>query len=192
MLNKKPFARSSQPCRWKNNVLSLLNPDSTLIETSVTLALKDFNPMKTQFWKPWLRRGDALCDAFGTSKEWFRGWSLDCTQMCMSPSLWGQGCQDRRNYGAEQQSSFLLWGENHNKSSHGKEMDTGPSQYSRTDSYHNLNRPDKVTIFRLRTGHNRLRSHLFNKSRIRQTCVHVTLYPWQLPIFFKTTLSMQI
>ena len=36
------------------------------------------------------------------------------------------------------------------------------------DSYHNLNRPDQVTIFRLRTGHNRLRPHLFKKLRIGQ------------------------
>ena len=34
---------------------------------------------------------------------------------------------------------------------------------TRTDNYHNLSRPDQVTTSRLRTGHGRLRSHLFNK-----------------------------
>ena len=34
-------------------------------------------------------------------------------------------------------------------------------QYKRTEYDHNLTRPDKLTIFRLRTGHTRLRSYIF-------------------------------
>ena len=51
----------------------------------------------------------------------------------------------------------------------GKKWIQDHPQYSRTDSYHNLNRPDQATTFRLRAGHNRLRSHLFNEFRIGQT-----------------------
>ena len=33
--------------------------------------------------------------------------------------------------------------------------------YNITDDYYKVKRPDKVIIFRLGTGHNRLRSYLF-------------------------------
>ena len=35
--------------------------------------------------------------------------------------------------------------------------------YSRQDQYHLLTRPEQVTIFRVRTGHNRLRQHMHSK-----------------------------
>ena len=41
--------------------------------------------------------------------------------------------------------------------------------YNKTDGYYNLRRTDQVTILRLRTGLNRLRSHLYNKMNIGQT-----------------------
>ena len=41
--------------------------------------------------------------------------------------------------------------------------------YNKTDDFYKLIRIDKVTIFRLRTGHNRLRFHLYNKMMIGQT-----------------------
>ena len=40
------------------------------------------------------------------------------------------------------------------------------TKFDKADPYHRLNRKEQVTIFRLRTGHNRLRSHLYNKFKI--------------------------
>ena len=37
------------------------------------------------------------------------------------------------------------------------------------DAWHSLNRQDQVTIFRLRTGHTRLRSHMFHKFKVGDT-----------------------
>ena len=42
-------------------------------------------------------------------------------------------------------------------------------QFNKNDPYYLLNRPDQVIIFRLRTGHNRLKHHLFNKLKIGDT-----------------------
>jgi ribonuclease HI len=42
-------------------------------------------------------------------------------------------------------------------------------QHSRTDAYYQLTRWEQVTLFRLRTGHNRLNHHLYQKLRIGQT-----------------------
>ena len=39
----------------------------------------------------------------------------------------------------------------------------------KTDSYHRLNRGEQVTIFRLRTGHNRLKQHMHNKLKIGES-----------------------
>ena len=41
--------------------------------------------------------------------------------------------------------------------------------YKQSNSYYSLNRADQVILFRLRTGHNRLRAHLFTKLRIGET-----------------------
>ena len=41
--------------------------------------------------------------------------------------------------------------------------------YSRHDQYHLLTRPEQVTIFRLRTGHNRLRQHMHSKFKAENT-----------------------
>nr|KAG5713187.1 hypothetical protein BaRGS_007714 [Batillaria attramentaria] len=38
-----------------------------------------------------------------------------------------------------------------------------------SDSYHKLNRPDQVILFRLRTGHNRLNAHMYSKFRIGES-----------------------
>ena len=40
---------------------------------------------------------------------------------------------------------------------------------NRNDPYHLLTRHEQVSIFRLRTGHNRLRNHLFHKLKIGDT-----------------------
>ena len=37
------------------------------------------------------------------------------------------------------------------------------------DAYYSLTRPQQVTIFRLRTGHNRLRQHMFSKFKVGET-----------------------
>ena len=42
-------------------------------------------------------------------------------------------------------------------------------RYNPSDSYHLLRRGDQVKIFRLRTGHNRLRHHLYSKFGIGQS-----------------------
>ena len=42
-------------------------------------------------------------------------------------------------------------------------------QHNKSDPYYLLTRREQVTIFRLRTGHNRLNHHLFNKLRIGHT-----------------------
>jgi hypothetical protein len=41
-------------------------------------------------------------------------------------------------------------------------------EHSADDAYYQLNREDQVIIFRLHTGHNRLKYHLYNKFRIGQ------------------------
>ena len=41
--------------------------------------------------------------------------------------------------------------------------------YNRSDPFYLLTRREQVCIFRLRTGHNRLNHHMFNKLRIGQT-----------------------
>ena len=41
--------------------------------------------------------------------------------------------------------------------------------YSRQDQYHLFIRPEQVTIFRLRTGHNRLRQHMHSKFKAENT-----------------------
>ena len=41
--------------------------------------------------------------------------------------------------------------------------------HNKTDPYYLLTRREQVTIFRLRTGHNRLNNHLFTKLRIGTT-----------------------
>ena len=41
--------------------------------------------------------------------------------------------------------------------------------YKSNDPYHKLDRADQVIIFRLRTGHNRLNYHLYQKFKIGQT-----------------------
>nr|KAG5694289.1 hypothetical protein BaRGS_032007 [Batillaria attramentaria] len=38
--------------------------------------------------------------------------------------------------------------------------------FNESDSYHKLDRPDQVILFRLRTGHNRLNAHMYSKFRI--------------------------
>lgn len=43
-----------------------------------------------------------------------------------------------------------------------------PQTYTQ-DDYYNMNRPEQVIIIRLRTGHNRLRSHMYNKFKIGNT-----------------------
>ncbi|CAG5129777.1 unnamed protein product, partial [Candidula unifasciata] len=39
------------------------------------------------------------------------------------------------------------------------------------DDYHIMDRPEEVIILRLRTGHNRLRSHMYNKFKIGQSAM---------------------
>ena len=41
--------------------------------------------------------------------------------------------------------------------------------HNKTDAYYSLSRADQVTILRLRTGHNRLNAHLYNKMRIGES-----------------------
>ena len=55
------------------------------------------------------------------------------------------------------------------KALYGKKWLMNHPLYNKTDDYYNLSRTDQVIIFRLRTGHNRLRSHLYNKMKIGQT-----------------------
>ena len=43
--------------------------------------------------------------------------------------------------------------------------------HQKEDAYYRMGRKEQVTVFRLRTGHNRLRSHLFNKFKIGTTDV---------------------
>ena len=41
--------------------------------------------------------------------------------------------------------------------------------YNRSDSLHKLNRPEQVILFRLRTGHNRLNAHMYNKFKVGES-----------------------
>ena len=38
--------------------------------------------------------------------------------------------------------------------------------YNQSDCYRKLSKPDQVNLFRLRTGHNRLNTHIYSKFRI--------------------------
>ena len=38
--------------------------------------------------------------------------------------------------------------------------------YDQSDSLHKLNRPEQVILFRLRTGHNRLNTHMYNEFKV--------------------------
>ena len=38
--------------------------------------------------------------------------------------------------------------------------------YNQSDSLHKQNRPEQVILFRLRTGHNRLNAHMYNKFKV--------------------------
>ena len=41
--------------------------------------------------------------------------------------------------------------------------------YNQSDSLHKLNRPEQVILFRLRTGHNRLNAHMYNKFKVGES-----------------------
>ena len=41
--------------------------------------------------------------------------------------------------------------------------------YSQSDSLHIRNRPEQVILFRLRTGHNRLNAHMYNKFKVGES-----------------------
>ncbi|RUS80934.1 hypothetical protein EGW08_011315 [Elysia chlorotica] len=41
--------------------------------------------------------------------------------------------------------------------------------FNKTDSYHHLSRPDQVIVLRLRTGHNRMNSHMYKKFKIGES-----------------------
>jgi len=55
------------------------------------------------------------------------------------------------------------------KSTFKKKWEERHPDFRRNDAYHLLPRREQVIIFRLRTGHNRLRHHLFTKMRIGPT-----------------------
>ena len=40
---------------------------------------------------------------------------------------------------------------------------------NQSDSLHKLNRPEQVILFRLRTGHNRLNAHMYNKFEVGES-----------------------
>ena len=40
---------------------------------------------------------------------------------------------------------------------------------NQSDSFHKLNRPEQVILFRLRTGHNRLNAHMYNKFKVDES-----------------------
>ena len=41
--------------------------------------------------------------------------------------------------------------------------------YNQPYSLHKLNRPEQVILFRLRTGHNRLNAHMYNKFKVGES-----------------------
>ena len=41
--------------------------------------------------------------------------------------------------------------------------------YNQSDSLHKLNRTEEVILFRLRTGHNRLNAHMYNKFKVGES-----------------------
>ena len=53
---------------------------------------------------------------------------------------------------------------------HSKWLQQHP-QHNKKDPYHLLSRQEQVTIFRLRTGHNRMKNHLYHKLRIGETAL---------------------
>ena len=52
------------------------------------------------------------------------------------------------------------------KAKHSKLWNQQHPQFNRQDEYHLLTRREQVCVFRLRTGHNRLKHHLYNKLKI--------------------------
>ena len=41
--------------------------------------------------------------------------------------------------------------------------------YNQSDTLNKLNRPEQVILFRLRTGHNRLNAHMYNKFKVGES-----------------------
>ena len=41
--------------------------------------------------------------------------------------------------------------------------------FNQSDSFHRLNRPEQVILFRLRTGHNRLNVHMYGKFKVGES-----------------------
>ena len=41
--------------------------------------------------------------------------------------------------------------------------------FSQSDSFHRLNRPEQVILFRMRTGHNKLNAHMYSKFKVGES-----------------------
>ena len=59
--------------------------------------------------------------------------------------------------------------------------------YNQSDSFHRLNRPEQVILFRMRTGHNRLNATCTASSRLPSLrCARATLTSWLQNIYYST------
>ena len=48
-------------------------------------------------------------------------------------------------------------------------METATPKLNQSDSLHKLNRTEQVILLRLRTGHNRLNAHMYNKFKVGES-----------------------
>ena len=74
----------------------------------------------------------------------------------------GQLDQDNHEVSFEEEKTTL-------KSLAHKKWHQQHPNYNKKDDYYCLKREDQVILFRLRTGHNRMRAHMYNKMKIGQT-----------------------
>ena len=87
------------------------------------------------------------------------------------PGKWASrpACQGGRSAGTRGQIYHLYWWKDHHQNPLQEKMEAATPNYNQSDSLHKLNRTEQVILFRLRTGHNRLNAHMYNKFKVGES-----------------------
>ena len=88
------------------------------------------------------------------------------------PGKWASrpACQGGRPARTRGQIYHLYWWKDHHQNSLSKKKwKQQHPNYNQSDSLHKLNRTEQVVLFRLRTGHNRLNAHMYNKFKVGES-----------------------
>ena len=99
----------------------------------------------------------------------YNGYHPTATCLAMRlQTLWQRRAQKRKKERVDRSTSYpevktILKAKQHSKWRHKH------PRYNKADPYYLLTRREQVTVFRLRTGHNRLNYHLYSKLRIGHT-----------------------